>query len=54
MPVNVRVPPPVIPAAIAVTVVEPSVSERVTVSLASDVDGSTTSNARLAWFVALM
>ena len=54
MPENVRVPPPATPAAVAPTVVEPSVKERVTVSLVSDVEGSTMSNVRLAWLVALM
>ncbi len=52
-PANVRVPPPAIPAAVAVTVDDPSPTDRCTVSLASDVDGSTTSNESEAAFAAL-
>ncbi len=54
MPENARVPPPSIPISVAVTIVVPSVSSRVTVSLPTDVDASATSNERFASFVPLM
>ena len=53
-PVKVRVPPPSIPAAVAVTVCDPSVSVSVTVSLARDVASRTTAKERLDWLVVLM
>ena len=52
-PVNVRVPPPAIPAAVALTVDDPSPTVRCTVSLASEVAGSTTSNESEEAFAAL-
>jgi hypothetical protein len=50
---KVRVPPPVIPAAVALTVDDPSLTDRWTVSPASDVAGSDTSNDSDAAFAAL-
>jgi hypothetical protein len=52
-PVKLRVPPPAIPAAVAVTVDDPSPTDRWTVSLASEGDGSTTSTLSEAAFAAV-
>ncbi len=54
IPLKGSVPPPAMPAAVALTDAAPFVRVSVTVSLASEVDGRTTLKLRLVWFVVLM